>query len=389
MNKLVCTLVTASVLVGGSAFAQDKSASGKQSLRDNQMDGVTAGSAIAIGDASATSSNTGSVNLSGGALSGATGVNIVTSSNSLVANGVNVYDNSLTNQVGGKGAVVTQANGLTQTQGTNASAQLELEAADVNDNILAEAEAAAAATNIAAGDAKINSSSSYNVDLSGTAGENATGINIVNAAGGLVANGVNLTESSNVNAVPVLTQVNAIEQADLTKGSAIAVGEASVTSSNSGSVSLSGAALNGASGVNIVNSADSAVANGVNIYNSSLTTQASNGGAPVTQANVLTQNEKTNAKVQIAAAAPIDDAGDVIALAAQAKATNIAVADAKTNSSSNYNVDLAGTAEQNASALNIVNSAGGMVSNGINIAHSVNMNAVPALTQVNLISQAR
>ena len=48
---------------------------------------------------------------------------------------------------------------------------------------------------------------------------------------------------------------------------------------------------------------------------------------------------------------------------------------------------LAGSAEQNATALNIVNAAGGMVANGLNIAHSTNMNTMPTLNQVNNISQ--
>jgi hypothetical protein len=72
-----------------------------------------------------------------------------------------------------------------------------------------------------------------------------------------------------------------------------------------------------------------------------------------------------------------------------ATATNIAVDGSSVNTSTNYSVALAGSAEQNASALNIVNSAGGMVANGLNIAHSANMNAMPTLNQVNSISQVR
>jgi hypothetical protein len=52
-------------------------------------------------------------------------------------------------------------------------------------------------------------------------------------------------------------------------------------------------------------------------------------------------------------------------------------------------VTLAGAAEQNAAAVNIVNAAGGSVANGVNIAHSTNINAMPTLTQVNSISQVR
>jgi ATP-dependent protease ClpP protease subunit len=55
----------------------------------------------------------------------------------------------------------------------------------------------------------------------------------------------------------------------------------------------------------------------------------------------------------------------------------------------NYSVILAGTAEQNAKALNIVNAAGGMVANGLNIARTSNLVTTPTLTQVNSISQTR
>jgi len=34
-----------------------------------------------------------------------------------------------------------------------------------------------------------------------------------------------------------------------------------------------------------------------------------------------------------------------------------------------------------------VNAAGGMVANGVNVAHSANMNAIPTLNQTNAISQ--
>jgi len=70
-----------------------------------------------------------------------------------------------------------------------------------------------------------------------------------------------------------------------------------------------------------------------------------------------------------------------------ATANNIAVDGSTVNSSTNYSVTLAGSAEANATALNIVNSAGGMVANGLNIAHMSNMNAIPTLNQVNSISQ--
>ena len=205
MNKLVCTLVTAGVLVS-SAFAQDKTT--KQPLRDSQMDGVTAGSAIAIDNAAVTSSNTGSVNLSGSALSGASAINIVSSSDSLVANGVNIYDSSLTSQDSNKGTTVNQMNTVQQTEGTNATVAI---AANVVPLGLA-ATASATATNIAADNGQISTNTNDSVALAGSAEQNASALNIVNAAGGMVANGLNIAHSTNMNAMPTLNQVNSISQ---------------------------------------------------------------------------------------------------------------------------------------------------------------------------------
>src|ERR1700723_1527271 len=100
MNKIICTLVTAPVLVSGAAYGQSKAktAHDKQPLRDSQMDKVTAAgeenSSIAVNNSTVNENNTGTVNLSGTSLMGAKGVNIVNSSDGLVANGVNLYNSS-------------------------------------------------------------------------------------------------------------------------------------------------------------------------------------------------------------------------------------------------------------------------------------------------------
>jgi hypothetical protein len=69
-------------------------------------------------------------------------------------------------------------------------------------------------------------------------------------------------------------------------------------------------------------------------------------------------------------------------------AQNIAVDNSSVSATNNYSVTLAGTAEQNAKALNIVNAAGGMVANGVNVARTTAANTTPTLTQVNSISQS-
>jgi hypothetical protein len=54
-----------------------------------------------------------------------------------------------------------------------------------------------------------------------------------------------------------------------------------------------------------------------------------------------------------------------------------------------YSVTLAGSVEANASGLNIVNAAGGMVAGAVNVAHSTMGSAIPTLSQSNSISQSR
>jgi hypothetical protein len=72
-----------------------------------------------------------------------------------------------------------------------------------------------------------------------------------------------------------------------------------------------------------------------------------------------------------------------------AEAKNIAVDGSTISDTNAYSVTLAGSAQQNAKALNIVNAAGGMVANGLNIAHTTNLTTMPTLSQVNSISQSR
>ena len=127
MNKIICTIVTASVLVSGAAYGQSKSKTthDKQAMRDSQMDKVTAAgeenSSVAANNSTVNENNTGTVNLSGTALMGARGINIVSSSDSLVGNGVNIYDSSALSNASTNGTTVSQANTVTQSSGSTAT----------------------------------------------------------------------------------------------------------------------------------------------------------------------------------------------------------------------------------------------------------------------------
>jgi hypothetical protein len=67
----------------------------------------------------------------------------------------------------------------------------------------------------------------------------------------------------------------------------------------------------------------------------------------------------------------------------------VAVDGSTVSATNTYTVALAGSALQNASGLNIVNAAGGMVANGVNVARTSNMNSAPVIMQSNTVSQVR
>jgi hypothetical protein len=72
---------------------------------------------------------------------------------------------------------------------------------------------------------------------------------------------------------------------------------------------------------------------------------------------------------------------------ASAAADNIATDGSSINTSESSTLSLAGAAQQNAAAINLVNAADSLVANGVNIARTTNMNTTPTLNQVNSISQ--
>src|SRR5258708_38024236 len=88
------------------------------------MDKVTAAgeenSSIAANNSTVTENNTGTVNLSGTALMGASGINIVNSSDALVGNGVNVYDSSALSNASTTSTDVKQTNTIGQSSGSAA-----------------------------------------------------------------------------------------------------------------------------------------------------------------------------------------------------------------------------------------------------------------------------
>ena len=423
VNKLACTLVTASVLVGGSAYGQNKPKTtndkpAKQALRDSQMDKVTAAgeenSSIAANNSTVTENNSGTVSLAGSVLSGASGINIVNSTDSLVANGVNVYDTSATS---GKGSDVTQGNVIDQSENATATLGSYHRGENSQLTLSKSSNVSKSSSSSSSLNASLNTSTTDTFaksnDLSKTASLTDTYSNVKSAAATLNA-AENSSHNSNSTAAADATANNstaATGGSASTTGSSTSSNSASSggsTSSNTGSAMSTTKAANGGSATNATgdiastnttastnaatlgatlnlasNKSNSLDATSSLTHNKSVSNDFSTSLATTLATTASDMKSFTSAKTKsvtkdIQGAVAVDDAD----------ATNIAVDGSTISDTNTYSVSLAGSAEANAKAINIVNAAGGMVANGVNVAHSTGMNPVPTLSQVNSITQS-
>ena len=214
--KQLSTFVVVFVFCCVAALASSKS----KPLADSQMDQISAGSAIATGESTATDTNTAKVELEGSALKGAASLNIVNAADSTVGNGVNVWSGDMQAEVlhvdGPDGKkedpreTVKQVNIIVQ-KGIPCTCSPG-EVRDERDERNEESETLAAGNAIALDGSHATNKSEFSVELSGSAEADAKALNIVNAAGSIVGNGVNLASSNNALNLGSLTQLNVIVQ---------------------------------------------------------------------------------------------------------------------------------------------------------------------------------
>jgi hypothetical protein len=199
VRKLSHSLVLV-LLVGVAALAYGKS----KPLADKQLDRISAGSAIADGESTATDSRDFQVELGGSALSGASGVNIVNAADSTVANAVNTWSGDHLADV-----EFEQTNTITQKE---VPCDCDPGAVAAITATKGEFEADLAIGNAVALDGSMaRSKTEESVELDGSAESNAKAINIVNAVGSLVANAVNVANTSTAGSVS-FSQTNVITQ---------------------------------------------------------------------------------------------------------------------------------------------------------------------------------
>jgi hypothetical protein len=115
---------------------------------------------------------------------------------------------------------------------------------------------------------------------------------------------------------------------------------------------------------------------------------SSNNFATSTVASLAAAKSDTSSSTAVKSYAETDNIQGALNIG-DATATNIAVDGSSVSTTNVYSVTLAGSVEANASGLNIVNAAGGMVAGAVNVARSTMGSAIPTLTQSNSISQSR
>jgi len=195
-------LPIALLLVSGLAYAKGKP------LADKQLDKISAGSAIADGESTATDSRTFSLELEDNALRDASAVNIVNAVDSTVANGTNIWSGDHSAAIA---AAVVQNNTISQRGVPCDCSPGEVEAA--TETLFEEEEDLAVGNAIALDGSTAHNSTDMDLELSGNAEAGAHAVNIVNSVGSLVANGTNIASTMfSAAGAFALTQVNTITQ---------------------------------------------------------------------------------------------------------------------------------------------------------------------------------
>lgn len=212
MKKLA--LPIALLIVSGLAYGKGKP------LADKQLDKISAGSAIADGESTATDSRNFSLDLDDSALKDASAVNIVNAVDSTVANATNIWSADHLNDVGReeerevtwRKADVKQFNFIFQKGVPCDCKPGAIEADTLNERAGEEEEDAAFGNAIALDGSRAESKTDMDLELSGAAEENAHAVNIVNAVGSVVANATNIASTMNLHNLSSLSQTNIVVQ---------------------------------------------------------------------------------------------------------------------------------------------------------------------------------
>jgi hypothetical protein len=151
---------------------------------------------------------------------------------------------------------------------------------------------------------ELSTSETNGIVLDGSAQAGVRALSVVNAAGGMVANGINLSSvrsgalsanALNLNQRNQVVQKVAAHDADSgeesgpARGGSIVANESKASLTESASISLNESAQADARALSLVNSADATVANGLNVWDGDLENVSFAGTTGIDQANDLLQ----------------------------------------------------------------------------------------------------
>jgi hypothetical protein len=165
----------------------------------------------------------------------------------------------------------------------------------------------------------------------------------------------------------------------ITAGGSVALTGGMVTTDVASTIELSNHAQEVATAMNVQNLSDSVAAGGVNVWSGNLLADTDNGFADVVQRNTIMQDGSRSATVSVFT-------GEVRFNGITGD--EIAVGGGSVDVFTTSDVSLSNNAQADIQAMNIVNAATSIISNGINVA-SAGRNSSPLLTQVNTITQSR
>jgi hypothetical protein len=331
------------VLIAGLAAAEEGPGTRKlRPLADRALEAITAGTASGgaiVGSSSdATIAQTGSVDVRDSAQRDSRALNLVNAAESSVANAVNVWDGRIETQTGATTLNVDQTNRVTQDMARTASLPSYTRA-----------------------QANVDETSTTRRDVEGSGSvdtmSKVLGQELKGGQGFAGAASADLAIDAGVITFKNSIGVSTTGETDLDLGGGLLTGEvnATVTAETKQKLVWELPELNlHVDGVVCAVSMGSCDAEG---SFSSVETLTRKSAGPVAMHN--------------------------------AKAEYIAVDGSSLDATSDYSVVLAGSAQQGARALNLVNGAGSAVTNGVNVARTPTVGPVLNLNQVNVIRQTR
>jgi hypothetical protein len=387
-NKLFYLALVVLLSCGSTAFAQEHGKTKKpHRLADRQLDGITAGDsnagssgqdlggAIVAAGSVATITNSGAVTLEDSTQKGAQVLNLVNSSQSRVANGVNVWDGRLDTQNGATTLNVNQDNKVFQQGFATYASLSEYKRTDSN---VSTSYTSSESSKSASSDSFTNDSMVDTKQSIGGGGSTTTGGS--GDSGGLTSlgspapalnvqagQGIAGTGKLDISVDAGSIGINTSASASLSHQTAVHVGKLDATLTTTASANFDASLNWNLPKLNV--SFDGGICY---VELGTCSAKGSRDSSSSSESN----KQKTYSQAVLAPVS-IDDA----------KAEYIVVDGSTLTAKTDYTVFLNGNSQADAKALNLVNAAGSLITNAVNVARTPTVGPVINLNQNNLIVQ--